>query len=328
MGSEQDLADAAAKAGLGQGGGIKFLDALKADPNQRVDHVLSSKVIERNPGLYGDGSMTVAEAYKGMGQQMDKYAKYAQELEKPVKAPATPTTPGAAPSPKPESSAVPPPKPKHAAPAGHTVLMEGDKGHDVTELQQHLRDLGYRGADGKPLRADGHFGPRTRAAVEAFQHDHHLERDGEAGPLTQKQLQVQGKLHAQEQAAHPLLNQPGHPHHALYHQALEGVRKLGGGASEGQRENFAGMLAVEAQRQGLRRIDHVVLNDEGSRAWAMQGDLRSPFKQLAEVNVGQAINTPLAQSSAFSAQLQGAPGHEPAKELQPQQAHQLGSLSR
>ena len=303
---------------LGQGGGTKFLEALKADPNQRVDHVLSHKVIERNPGLYGDGSMTVAEAYKGMGQQMDKYAMYAQELEKgvPAKSAATPEAPAAIP-------------PRHAAPSGQAVLKEGDKGQDVSALQQQLHDLGYKGADGKPLRVDGHFGPGTKGAVEAFQHDRHLKQDGEVGPLTQKQLQNQTRLHAQEHAAGPLLNQPGHPQHALYNQALDGVQKLGGGASSGQRENFAGSLAVEAQRNGLKKIDHVVLNDDGSRAWAVQGDLRSPFKQHAEVNVGQAVGTPLAQSSASSAQLHGAPGQQQAPQVQQQQqSHQLGSPSR
>ncbi|NKJ23345.1 XVIPCD domain-containing protein [Dyella sp. SG609] len=312
---------------LGQGGGTKFLEALKADPNQRVDHVLSHKVIERNPGLYGDGSMTVAEAYKGMGQQMDKYAKYAQELEKGV--PAKSANAPAAPIPVPPAKSEAQP-PRHAAPAGHAVLKEGDKGQDVSALQKQLHDLGYKGADGKPLRVDGQFGPGTKGALEAFQHDHHLQRDGEAGPLTQKQLQTQTRLHAQEQAAKPLLNQPGHPQHALYNQALDGVQKLGGGASSAQRENFAGSLAVEAQRQGLKQINHVVLNDDGSRAWAVQGDLRSPFKQHAEVNVGQAINTPLAQSSASSAQLHSAPGQEQARnqQQQQQQSQQLGSPSR
>lgn len=314
---------------LGQGGGTKFLEALKADPNQRVDHVLSHKVIERNPGLYGDGSMTVADAYKGMGQQMDKYAKYAQELEKGVPAKSANAPAAPVPVPPAKSEAQPP---RHAAPAGHAVLKEGDKGQDVSALQKQLHDLGYKGADGKPLRVDGQFGPGTKGALEAFQHDHHLQRDGEAGPLTQKQLQTQTKLHAQEQAAKPLLNQPGHPQHALYNQALDGVQKLGGGASSAQRENFAGSLAVEAQRQGLKQINHVVLNDDGSRAWAVQGDLRSPFKQHAEVNVGQAISTPLAQSSASSAQLQSAPGQEQAKhqqqQHQQQQSQQPGSPSR
>lgn len=312
---------------LGQGGGTKFLEALKADPNQRVDHVLSHKVIERNPGLYGDGSMTVAEAYKGMGQQMDKYAKYAQELEKGVPAKSANVPAAPIPVPPAKSEAQPP---RHAAPAGHAVLKEGDKGQDVSALQKQLHDLGYKGADGKPLRVDGQFGPGTKGALEAFQHDHHLQRDGEAGPLTQKQLQTQTRLHAQEQAAKPLLNQPGHPQHALYNQALDGVQKLGGGASSAQRENFAGSLAVEAQRQGLKQINHVVLNDDGSRAWAVQGDLRSPFKQHAEVNVGQAINTPLAQSSASSAQLHSAPGQEQARnqQQQQQQSQQLGSPSR
>ncbi len=318
---------------LGQGDGSRFLEALKANPGQRVDHVLSHKVIERNPGLYGDGSMTVADAYKGMGQQMDKYAKYAQELEKGVPAKA-PAAPGPAPSAHATPSEPAPQAPRHGTTPGHAVLKEGDKGHEVSQLQAQLRELGYKGTDGKPLRADGHFGPGTKAAVEAFQHDHHLKRDGEAGPQTQKQLQVQGKLHAQEQAAHPLLNQAAHPNHELYRQALDAVHKLDaqhGRASDGRSENFAGSLAVEAQRQGLKRIDHLVLNNDGSRAWAVQGDLRSPFKQMADVNVNQAVHTPLAHSSAASAQLQSAAGHEQAaqqQQQQHQQTQQQGAMTR
>ncbi len=61
---------------------------------------------------------------------------------------------------------------------------------------------------------------------------------------------------------------------------------------------IAGSLTAAAVTNGMQRIDHVALSDDASRAYAMQGDSKSPFKQVAEVDVLQATRTPLAQSSA------------------------------
>ena len=49
----------------------------------------------------------------------------------------------------------------------------------VRDLQRRLTRLGYR-----PGRSDGLYGPRTQAAVLAFQRKHGLERDGAAGSET------------------------------------------------------------------------------------------------------------------------------------------------
>jgi len=45
-------------------------------------------------------------------------------------------------------------------------------------------------------------------------------------------------------------------------------------------------------------VDHVVLSDDARRAYAVQGELNSPFKQIAEVDVGQSVGKTMAQSSA------------------------------
>ncbi len=45
-------------------------------------------------------------------------------------------------------------------------------------------------------------------------------------------------------------------------------------------------------------IDHVVLGGDAQRAFAIQGDLNSPPKNYAHVDVTQAVNTSVAQSSA------------------------------
>ncbi len=86
---------------------------------------------------------------------------------------------------------------------GHaTTLRQGDHGAAVVALQTQLGELGYlRDAQGQPGRADGQFGPRTAAAVQAFQHDHGLQEDAVVGPATRQAIegarsQEHGKLPA------------------------------------------------------------------------------------------------------------------------------------
>lgn len=62
--------------------------------------------------------------------------------------------------------------------------------------------------------------------------------------------------------------------------------------------NLAASIAVAAHAQGLSRVDHVVLSDDAKRAYAVQGELNSPFKQIAEVDVNQSVGKTMAQSSA------------------------------
>lgn len=64
-------------------------------------------------------------------------------------------------------------KPSQAAPAARAVLKQGSSGSDVKYLQKKLG-----------LTADGSFGPKTDAAVRAFQAKHHLAADGVVGQQT------------------------------------------------------------------------------------------------------------------------------------------------
>lgn len=69
------------------------------------------------------------------------------------------------------------------------LLRQGMIGLEVGQLQQQLRRaLGLSPAE---LPADGHFGPRTEAAVMAFQREQGLAIDGLAGPDTLAALQRQ-----------------------------------------------------------------------------------------------------------------------------------------
>ncbi len=176
-------------------------------------------------------------------------------------------------------------------------------------LQELLNQQGYRDASGHPLTVDGDYGARTRHAVEAFQREQHLKVDGLAGPNTMHRLET--LTHTQTSAgpaaptapahATPLrLNDASHPDHALYQQALRGVHLLDARQQrtpDRQSENLAAALAVAARRDGMSRIDHVVLSDDGSRTFAVQGDMQSLFKQLAHVQTQSAASTTVEQSS-------------------------------
>lgn len=63
------------------------------------------------------------------------------------------------------------------------LLAQGSRGAEVAELQQSLRAAGF---DPGPI--DGVFGPRTAAAVRAFQQSRGLRVDGIVGPVTRAAL--------------------------------------------------------------------------------------------------------------------------------------------
>lgn len=114
-------------------------------------------------------------------------------------------------------------------------------------------------------------------------------------------------FHDDAAAKKPALNEPSHPDHALFQQARTAVHQLDAShqrAPDARSDNFAASLAVAARGNGMSKIDHVVLSDDASRAYAVQGDLKSPFKQIAQVDTAQAMAAPVEQSSAAWSQQQ------------------------
>lgn len=72
--------------------------------------------------------------------------------------------------------------------APNVVLRQGSGGEHVKTLQRRLKEVGF-----DPGSADGDFGPKTAAAVKAFQRSKGLGADGVVGPQTWKALEgVQG----------------------------------------------------------------------------------------------------------------------------------------
>lgn len=137
-----------------------------------------------------------------------------------------------------------------------------------------------------------------------------------------------------EQEAGPRIDQPSHPGHALHQQALHGVERLNArhGLAASERDSrFAAALAVAAQAQGLQRIDHVLLGDDASRAFAVQGHpngVEGLDRRIAWVQTIDALNAPLAQSSSEWYQASAAAEPAPSPEAPvPQRAapvHGLG----
>lgn len=67
-----------------------------------------------------------------------------------------------------------------ATPSDAHPVGRGETGKRVSDLQSRLNALGFK----PPLKVDGIFGPKTLAAVRAFQKSHGLKVDGLVGPKT------------------------------------------------------------------------------------------------------------------------------------------------
>lgn len=76
-------------------------------------------------------------------------------------------------------------KPEVFFPKVDDLLEIGDKGDEITSLQQQLAELGFL----RPHEIDGHFGKITKNAVIGFQRQNNLTADGIVGPGTRSKLQ-------------------------------------------------------------------------------------------------------------------------------------------
>lgn len=194
------------------------------------------------------------------------------------------------------------------------TMHHGDKREDVKTLQEQLNRLGYRDERGHHLTTDGDFGDHTKAAVERFQKDHGLKVDGVVGKNTLD------AIHAAERQG-PRLDHATHPDNGLFRQTQAAVHTLD--AAQGRTpdhisDRLAAAGTVAARKEGMTGVDAAVLNQDGSKVYFVQGDMNSPFKQLAEVNTQQAINTTVEQSSAQWKQV--ADQQATAQIQQPQQS--------
>lgn len=187
---------------LGTGDGPKFLAALRDNPDARVNTVLSAKVINGNPALYDGGTITLAEAYRKMGQHMDNYQAYADEATRGL--PSGSLSAGG-------RDRTP------SDPMADGVLSPNERGDAIEQMQQQLNTLGFTGRNGQPLVTDGAYGGNTEHAVRRFQEANGLDVDGIAGRNTLQALQEQAPVQqaAQQQAAQQNTQQPAQADPAL-----------------------------------------------------------------------------------------------------------------
>jgi peptidoglycan hydrolase-like protein with peptidoglycan-binding domain len=74
-------------------------------------------------------------------------------------------------------------------PTNQHPVGQGETGKRVSDLQERLNAGGFK----PPLKVDGIFGPKTLAAVRAFQKAHGLKVDGLVGPKTTAALRGKAK---------------------------------------------------------------------------------------------------------------------------------------
>ncbi|MBA5728173.1 peptidoglycan-binding domain-containing protein [Bombella mellum] len=95
-------------------------------------------------------------------------------------------------------------KPGMADPLAPTpTLRQGSHGSQVSQVQNELRDLGYRDKDSRPLAVTGKFDSSTKQAVEAFQTASGLKADGVIGPATRHRLDEAHQANQSTKAAAP-----------------------------------------------------------------------------------------------------------------------------
>lgn len=212
-----------------------------------------------------------------------------------------------------------------AAPAGADAMADGvlrrdEQGPEVGRYQRILADLGYVGADGRPVAVDEKFGPNTEFAARQFQRDHGIEQLGVIGPKTQAALDAAEK---------GLITHPDNPGNAMYTRMLEKVYEAedGRGIPHGEHSRrVAAALSVEAIREGIQP-DKVELSKDGSLVRAVQfsamGDRPELNRATDPIATGQAAQQPIRESSEQAVQVaNNVAAQERDREFARQQAPQ------
>ncbi|RDY72243.1 hypothetical protein DXT76_02465 [Halobacillus trueperi] len=120
-----------------------------------------------------------------------------------------------------------------------------EKSHNVRDLQTKLQKLGYQ-----PGPIDGIYGPRTKQAIIAFQHQEGLEVDGSAGPLTTN------RMHAR--------TYPGYPvHFGSKGSVVQRIQRVVGTKEDGHFGPLTEAAVCAFQQQHRLKVDGVV----GPNTW-------------------------------------------------------------
>ena len=105
------------------------------------------------------------------------------------------------------------------------------------------------------------------------------------------------------------MDHPGHPGNLLFQDALRGVEAQDlrvGRTSDQHSGQLAGSLAAEMHANGGTRIDNVLMSNDASRTFGVQGDASDPAHLRVSVATTEAMNTSLEQSSHRAAAQQAS----------------------
>lgn len=120
-----------------------------------------------------------------------------------------------------------------------------------------------------------------------------------------------------------LLDHPAHPEHRWYRDAVVGVYAIDasvGRTPDLRSDQLSGALAAAARERGMPGIDHIVLNDDASRTFAVAGNIADPAHLRVSVPTIEGLDTPLAASTQRieAAAAEQSRQQVQAQELQPE----------
>nr|WP_304528698.1 peptidoglycan-binding protein [Archangium sp. Cb G35] len=163
--------------------------------------------------------------------------------------------------------------PSAPAPGGSgPTLKQGHSGAPVTALQNRLNQLGFNAG-----AADGQFGPKTTAAVKAFQNAKGLVADGVVGPKTWNKLGI------------TVSGTPSTP------PSTGGVR--GNSALANNARSVAlSMGGYSSQGRCAAGVSRAIQNTYGIKVWGNGNDIdnnlpRDKFKQV-NLSLAEALKIP------------------------------------
>lgn len=134
-----------------------------------------------------------------------------------------------------------------AAPSGNGSLRAGAQGAEVVALQQQLNQLGYKGADGRPLETrSGMFGPQTEHALRAFQTDRGIGVDGVLGRESREAMSQQ--LRAGTSSSHGP-HQGSEGQSSFVDRMLTAVRSGDVGTIQSTIEDYASSMRIQWEKQ-------------------------------------------------------------------------------
>lgn len=195
----------------------------------------------------------------------------------------------------------------------------GSCGVGVETLQQQLNQAGIQ------TPVDGIFNHRMEGALKDYQQVQNLPVTGLADTQTMAQLgQQQSQAFTQAR-----IDQQGHPGYPLFSQAQGCMNQLcheQGKAPDVFSTQAAGAIAAYVHVHGFNSVNKVVLSDDRSQLFAVQGDVASPTARFAQLPATQALNQSLEQSTEQwnKAQQQA----QSTQQAEPQQQQMPAGMSR